>query len=294
VARGVREVRRTRGRGALVAVVLVVACRGDGGARPEPATPEFSPFSEAPTLTSGAAQAAAPERLTVRVVARHPHDPEAFTQGLLWHEGKLWESTGLYGRSSLRRVELASGRVEAQAPVDARLFGEGLALSGGELVQLTWREGRALRWSPGALALTGEWRYAGEGWGLASDGRRLLQSDGSDRISVRDPSTFAVTGTLNVTDRGRPVGLLNELEVVDGALYANLWTTDEIVRIDPATGKVTARIDASALRVEVAERGVSADAVLNGIAWRPETETFLLTGKLWPTLFEVKLVPAGG
>jgi glutamine cyclotransferase len=110
---------------------------------------------------------------------------------------------------------------------------------------------------------------------------------------VRAPSTFVVTGTLNVTDRGRPVGLLNELEVVDGALYANLWTTDEIVRIDPATGKVTARIDASALRVEVAERGVGADAVLNGIAWRPETQTFLLTGKLWPTLFEVKLVPAG-
>ena len=235
-----------------------------------------------------------PQRLTVRVVARYPHDREAFTQGLLWHDGKLYESTGLYAQSSIRRVDLKTGKVEAQAPLQPTLFGEGLALVGDELVQLTWREGRALRWSRAALALTGESRYDGEGWGLTFDGHHLIQSDGSARLTFRDPATLAVTSTLEVTDDGHPVSLLNELELVDGALYANIWTTDEIVRIDPAIGRLTARIDAAPLREELMGHGIADDAVLNGIAWRPETKTFLLTGKLWPTLFEVQLVPSGG
>ena len=184
--------------------------------------------------------------------------------------------------------------MEAQAPLQPTLFGEGLALVGDHLVQLTWREGRALRWSRAALALTGESRYDGEGWGLTFDGTHLIQSDGSARLTFRDPVTLAVTSALDVTDGAHPVSLLNELELVDAALYANIWTTDEIVRIDPATGRVTARIDASPLREELMGHGIADDAVLNGIAWRPETKTFLLTGKLWPTLFEVQLVPAGG
>jgi glutaminyl-peptide cyclotransferase len=261
----------------------LISCRGNA-ARIDAATPVATPSP----------QPAAPERLTVRVVARYPHDREAFTQGLLWHDGKLYESTGLYARSSIRRVDLQTGTVEAQAPLAATLFGEGLALVGDDLIQLTWREGRALRWTRTSLALAGESPYEGEGWGLTFDGQRLIQSDGSARLTFRDPKTFAVTATREVTDGGQPVGLLNELELVDGALYANLWTTDEIVRIDPATGKVTARIDATPLREELMGQGIADDAVLNGIAWRPETKTFLLTGKLWPTLFEVQLVPAGG
>lgn len=275
---------RRRRQGLLVGLAvtaLVVGCRGDGG---------HTRSGEAP---AGALLARASERLTVRVVARYPHDPQAFTQGLLWHDGKLYESTGLYGRSSLRQVDLASGRVERMAPLPKNLFGEGLALAGDRLVQLTWQEGRALRWNPGALALEGEWSYAGEGWGLAFDGKRLVQSDGGARLTFRDPTTFVVTGAVAVIEDGHPVSGLNELEVVDGAVYANLWTLDDIVRIDPTSGQVTARIDASQLHREVSEKGIDPDAVLNGIAWRPETRTFLLTGKLWPTVFEVTLVPSG-
>jgi glutamine cyclotransferase len=273
----------------LAAAVLATACRADGrgGALQGP----VAVVTTAPP--SPAATAPAPERMTVRVVARHPHDPEAFTQGLLWHDGKLYESTGLYGRSSLRRVDLASGAVEAQVALPPELFGEGLALAGERLVQLTWRESRALIWWPETFTPAGEWRYDGEGWGLAFDGKELLQSDGSARLTFRDPETFAAVRTVSVADRGRPVSLLNELEVVDGAVYANLWTTDEIVRVDPASGRVLARIDASPLHDEVARGRAGEDAVLNGIAWRPETRTFLLTGKLWPTLFEVELVPSG-
>ncbi|HEV8628978.1 MAG TPA: glutaminyl-peptide cyclotransferase [Thermoanaerobaculia bacterium] len=272
--------------GVLLALfALAVGCGGDGRAA--------APAEGVPVPGASAAPPPAAERLTVRVVARHPHDATAFTQGLLWHGGKLYESTGLYGRSSLRRVDLASGRVEERVDLPASLFGEGLALAGDRLVQLTWKEGRALFWSPATLAPLGERSYSGDGWGLASDGRRLVQSDGSSHLTYRDPQSFVPTGTLAVTDHGQPVALLNELEVVDGAIYANLWTTDEIVRIDPANGRVTARIDAGPLHEEVAQQGVSEDAVLNGIAWRPETATFLLTGKLWPTLFEVQLVPYG-
>lgn len=262
--------------------MALLACRGNAAA----------PATEAPSPTS--APLPAPERLTVRVVARYPHDREAFTQGLLWHDGKLYESTGLYGRSSIRRVDLQTGRVEAQSPLARTLFGEGLTLVGDDLIQLTWQEGRALRWTRSSLVAAGESTYEGEGWGLVFDGQHLIQTDGSARLTFRDPKTFAVAATREVTDRGQPVALLNELELADGALYANLWTTDEIVRIDPATGRVTARIDATPLREELMGQGIADDAVLNGIAWRPETRTFLLTGKLWPTLFEVQLVPIGG
>lgn len=269
----------------LAIVAPLTACRGDAAPRLDAQTsPSMSPTA-APKD---------PERLTVRVLARYPHDREAFTQGLLWHDGKLYESTGLYARSSLRRVDLATGKVEAQTPLPPQLFGEGLALANDQLVQLTWQEGRALRWKRDGLAPDGEWRYDGEGWGLVFDGRRFVQTDGSSRLTFRDAKTFAPTGTLNVTDGERSIGLLNELELVDGALYANIWTTDEIVRIDPISGLVTARIDASPLHEELRGQGIVDDAVLNGIAWRPETKTFLLTGKLWPTLFEVQLVPVGG
>jgi glutaminyl-peptide cyclotransferase len=230
------------------------------------------------------------QSLTFDIVARYPHDPQAFTQGLLWHDGKLYESTGLYGRSTVRRVDLQSGRVEEEQLLPPSIFGEGLALAGDTLVQLSWREGQALLWDRATLARRGERAYDGEGWGLTTVGSRLLQSDGSTRLTWRDARTLAVTGTLEVRDGARAVPLLNELEAVGDVVYANIWTTDRIVRIDLASGAVTARIDATPLHDEILQRGGQPD-VLNGIAWRPEAGTFLVTGKLWPVLFEVRLRP---
>jgi glutaminyl-peptide cyclotransferase len=228
-----------------------------------------------------------PAVLRLEVVAIHPHDPGAFTQGLVWSNGRLFESTGLVGRSSLREVELESGTVLRQVDLNPPLFGEGLALVGDELVQLTWQDQRALRWRTTTFAPLGEFRYEGEGWGLCFDGTSLISSDGTNRLAVRDPKTFAVKRSVAVTDRGRPLHSLNELECVDGSVWANVYGTERIVRIDPGSGRVTGEVDASGLlRREEAAR---AD-VLNGIAWVPERGTFLLTGKLWPSIFEVRLV----
>jgi glutaminyl-peptide cyclotransferase len=228
------------------------------------------------------------ERLTARVVAVHPHDPAAYTQGLLWHEGTVFESTGLYGSSSLRRWELATGRILARVDLPGDLFGEGLARVGDRLVQLTWREGRALVWDLRTLGRVSELAYLGEGWGLCFDGRRLAMSDGSAELIFRAPDTLAETGRVTVTLEGAPLAELNELECVGGEIYANVYGADRIVRIDPESGRVEALIDAS--RLLAGEERARAE-VLNGIAFRPETRTFLLTGKLWPKLFEVELDP---
>lgn len=239
-------------------------------------------------------------RLRVRVVARHPHDPDAFTQGLLLHEGELYESTGQYGESSLRRVELETGRVLAERALPAAWFGEGLARVPGEdeeggggdrLIQLTWQEGVAPVWRLDDLERAGEHRYGGEGWGLCHDatvpGGRLVMSDGSARLAFRDPETFAETGAVDVTLEGRPVVLLNELECVGDRVLANVLGSDSLLEIDPATGRVTALIDASGL-LTPAER--AATDVLNGIAHDPADGSLLLTGKLWPWLFRVEVV----
>ncbi len=220
----------------------------------------------------------------MRVVATYPHDTDAYTQGLLWHDGTLYESTGQYGESTVRQVELATGRVLRQAELPREYFGEGLALVGDRLVQLTWQEGVALIWGLADFAPRGEHRYTGEGWGLCYDGRRLVMSDGSARLTFRDPESFAVTGGVDVAVAGVPADRLNELECVEGVVYANVWRDQEIFRIDPDNGRVTAVIDASGL-LSAKER-LPAD-VLNGIAYRPETGTFFVTGKLWPKLFEV-------
>ncbi|HEX5759102.1 MAG TPA: glutaminyl-peptide cyclotransferase [Thermoanaerobaculia bacterium] len=230
-----------------------------------------------------------PAHLRARIVAVYPHDPQAFTQGLLWHRGALYESTGQYGASSLREVELASGKVLRRADLPRRLFGEGLARVEDRLIQLTWQEGVALVWGAADFARRGELAYTGEGWGLCFDGRRLVMSDGSSRLLFRDPRSFAVVGELDVASGGVPAQRLNELECVAGAIYANVWRSDEILRIDPATGRVTAVVDASGLLARDERRGAD---VLNGIAHRPETGTFLVTGKYWPKLFEVVFEPA--
>jgi len=230
------------------------------------------------------------ERLRVRVRAVRPHDPAAFTQGLLLHQGEMYESTGQYGQSSLRRVDPESGGVLAHVPLAPDLFGEGLALVGERLIQLTWKAGLALAYDRRSLRPLPSFRYAGEGWGLAYDGTALMMSDGSDTLTFRDPTSFEIRKRLRVTLRGRPLTLLNELEWAQGRVFANVWLQDWIARIDPESGRVDGVIDASRLLTE-AER--SQTDVLNGIAYDRQTGRFLLTGKLWPKLFEVDFVPAG-
>lgn len=228
-----------------------------------------------------------PESLKVSVVRTYPHDRSAFTQGLIWRDGLLYESTGLVGRSSLRKVDITTGSVKQQVPVPTPYFAEGLADVGNRLFQLTWQHGRVFLYDTSTFGRVGELAYEGEGWGLCHDGRSLVMSNGSDALTVRSTATFAVTRTVKVTMGGRPLGRLNELECVDGDVYANVWTTDNIVRIDMASGTVTARIDASGLLSPAERFGVD---VLNGIAYDPADRTFLITGKLWPKLFRVRFV----
>ena len=250
----------------------------------------FHPSEPEPEPAAAQASAPAPpERLKVQIVSVRLHDPEAFTQGLLLHGGSLYESAGNYGKSSLREVDPKTGAVKRKVAVPAEYFAEGLALVDDRLIQITWKEEKALIYDRADFKPVGELRYDGEGWGLCWDGARIVMSDGSDRLTFRDPKTFATLSTLNVTREGKPVPELNELECVDGLVYANVWQTDEILRIDPKDGRVTAVIDAAGLLTP--EERQKAD-VLNGIAWDPAAKTFLITGKLWPKMFEVRFVPA--
>jgi glutaminyl-peptide cyclotransferase len=235
-------------------------------------------------------ETAAPEvhRLRTHIVAKYPHRRDAFTQGLLWHDGFLYESTGQYGQSSLRKVRLKDGKVLALEPLEPRIFGEGLALVGDSLIQLSWRSGRALRWDLESLEHEDTLSYSGEGWGACFDGDALVTSDGSAQLKFRDPQTLEVRRKVDVRKNGRAIYRLNELECVGSEVYANVWQKNEIVRIDAKTGRVTASIDASGL---LSGSDAAGTDVLNGIAFVPETGHFLLTGKLWPYLFEVDFVP---
>jgi glutamine cyclotransferase len=253
------------------------------GAKPGPAAPPANAAPAAPAAPSA-------QRLKARVLSVRPHDSGAYTQGLVWAPGKLYESTGLYGRSSLREVDPHTGEVRRLLDVPQGFFAEGLAQVGEQLVQLTWKEGVAFVYDVHTFQRTGEHAYTGEGWGLCNDGHRLVMSDGSDQLTFRDLHTFARLGSVAVRRDGLPARNLNELECVGREIYANVWQTDEILRIDPATGQVTAVIDARGLLS--AEELAHAD-VLNGIAYDPVKKTFLITGKLWPKMFEVEFVPAG-
>ena len=230
---------------------------------------------------------ATPERLRVEVIGRRPHDPTAFTQGLAMVDRRLYEGTGLHGESTLRQLDPLTGEVLRLVALDDRYFGEGVAVVDDRIIQLTWQEQTALVYGLSDLEQLGTFSYDTEGWGLCDDGTRLVMSDGTSGLYFRDRSTFELLGTVTVTDAGAPVEQLNELECVDGQVYANVRPTDNIVRIDPASGIVTAVIDASGLLTE--EEAVDVD-ILNGIAYDSEAGTFLLTGKLWPTLFEARFV----
>lgn len=259
----------TLGRALVCAAVLAMA--GCGAAAPGPgpgATPVLRP----------------------EVVAEVPHDPTAYTQGLEIADGVLYEGTGLVGASQLRELDPSTGAVLRSAPLPDEVFGEGVTVVGDRIWQLTWQDGVAYEWDRATLTRIREVPLAGEGWGLCTgDDGRLVRSDGTARLRFHDPVTFAETGAVDVTQDGVPVTRLNELECVDGQVYANVWQTDRIVRVDPADGRVTAVVDASGLLDP--ERRAGTD-VLNGIADAGGGE-LLLTGKLWPSTFRVRLVPAG-
>lgn len=230
------------------------------------------------------------EALRVHVVRAFPHDRGAYTQGLEYHDGVLYESTGLVDRSSLRRVDPESGAVERQVALGDGVFAEGVTWVAGHLIQLTWQDGRAIVWSAETFQRVREHRYEGEGWGICFDGKRLIMSDGTSRLTFRDPQTFEKTGELIVRREGAPQSNLNELECVAGVVYANVWQDAHIARIDGRTGEVTGWIDASGLLRQDEADGVD---VLNGIAYLPHLRRFIVTGKLWPKAFEVEFVPVG-
>lgn len=219
------------------------------------------------------------------VTARYPHDSTAYTQGLLWADGVLFESTGLNGRSDVRRVDLRSGRVLASRPLPADRFGEGLALLKGRLYQLTWKAGVAYTYDAATLAPRDSFSYPGEGWGLATDGTSLIMSDGSDSLRILSSKTFQVQRVVHVHYNGAPLYQLNELEYVNGELLANVYQSNWVLRIDPATGDVRETIDFADL---YPERPPYAE-VMNGIALAPDGKQLLLTGKFWPVMFQVRL-----
>jgi len=217
--------------------------------------------------------------------AQFPHDSSAYTQGLLWADSVLFESTGRYGFSELRRVDLRSGRVLASRALPANRFGEGLALLKGRLYQLTWKEGVAYTYDAATLAPRDSFRYAGEGWGLATDGTSLIMSDGSDSLRILSPSSFQIERVVHVRYNGAPLYQINELEYANGEVLANVYESNWVMRIDPGTGAVRQAIDFADL---YAKRPPQAE-VMNGIALAPDGQQLLLTGKMWPVLFQVRL-----
>jgi glutaminyl-peptide cyclotransferase len=226
---------------------------------------------------------------TYEVVHAWPHQRDAFTQGLVFLDGVLLESTGLNGQSSLRRVDLQTGDVLQRVEVPSEYFAEGLAALDGKLFQLTWRNHKCFVYDLLTFRVEKEFAYDGEGWGLTTDGQRLIMSDGTDQLRFIDPKTFKEDRRIGVKALGQPVHRLNELEYVKGQIYANVWGTDQIVRIDPATGEVVSVIDFAGL-LPRRDRDKNTD-VLNGIAYDPVGERLFVTGKCWPTLFEVRLKP---
>jgi glutamine cyclotransferase len=285
--------RRLRPAAAAALLLGAAACGGDAGGEsadgavglppgmgmPQPAsepapTPPAIPFAQTTP------------RHAVTVAQSWPHDPQAFTQGLVVHDGVLYESTGLEGQTSVRQVELASGRVLRRVDLPRPYFGEGIAVLDGRLYQLTWKDGRAFVYDAATLAPRDTFTYEGEGWGLTTDGDVLYMSDGTARLRVVDPDGFRVTRTIAVTEGGRPVPYLNELEWVKGELWANVWLTDLVARIDPATGEVRGYVDLAGLLTPQERARVD---VTNGIAYDAARDRLLVTGKLWPRLFAVEV-----
>jgi len=224
-----------------------------------------------------------------RVARSYPHDTTSYTEGLVIKDGHLYEGTGLYGQSKLRQIELETGRVVREQRLDPLYFGEGIALHDGRVHQLTYLANTGFIYAQADLAPAGTFRYLSQGWGLTSDGRSLLMSNGSSSIARLDPRTHAVERVIFVTDEVGPVGFLNELEYVDGRIYANVWQTDFIAIIDAETGRIIGWIDLTGLNPD--PRALQYPFVLNGIAYNERTGRLVVTGKNWPRLYEIDLVP---
>jgi glutamine cyclotransferase len=284
IARGGHARRRAAGvSSAPVAalVVALVAALGCGGG-------SLAGSSARPSDSSGTG-AVVNDR--ARIVASFPHDTSAYTQGLIFHAGALYESTGLFGRSSVRRVELETGRVEQSVGLDPALFGEGIALVGETIYQVTWQAGRAFAYDRATLERRGSFTYEGDGWGLATDGQSLILSDGSSRIRFLDPATFRERRSIFVTGARGPVTRLNELEMVDGEIWANVWQTDSIVRIDAQTGALRGVVDLAEVTRAEPRADRDADNVPNGIAHDAAGKRLFVTGKRWSRVYEIELVP---
>jgi glutamine cyclotransferase len=281
-------------------ILVMTACSAAAPATPTalPALPSPTPPTATPTPAStavpSATTATAPQYYGYSVVATYPHDPNAFTQGLLFDGDQLIEGTGLYGESTLRRVELITGEVVQQIALPEQYFGEGVAMIDNRLYQLTWQEGTGFIYDKATFEQLDQFSYTTQGWGLTYDGNQLILSDGSDQLYFLDPATLTVVDQVSVSlfdpaDQTRKgVPRLNELEYIDGQVFANVWQTDVLVRIDPKTGNVTGVIDLSGL-LPAADRSPSTD-VLNGIAYLPTEQRLFVTGKKWPKLFEIRLV----
>ena len=261
-------------RTALIAALLIsipaLACRATS-------VPSLKPSKKVPVPVYG-----------YEVVHTWPHDRGAFTQGLIFQDGNLLESTGQVGRSSLRRVEVETGKLLQKVDVLPPYFAEGITLLKGKIYQLTWQQQVGFIYEAGTFEKIGEFHYAGEGWGLANDGQSLILSDGSDRIRFLDPANFEVRKTIAVVDGRSAINELNELEYVQGEIYANIWHANRIARIDPQSGSVVGWIDMTGILAlgEVSDE----EAVLNGIAYDETNRRLFVTGKLWPKLFEIRLI----
>jgi glutamine cyclotransferase len=290
------------GNSLLACVLLIVGCSGETGTTAADTGRPVSPATETAgqrTATHSADAGQTPEvaaTATPRDVPTYsykiknswPHDRRAYTQGLIFLEGILWESTGQYGASSLRKVELKTGKVIKQISVPQSYFAEGMTVFHNKVFQLTWQGQKGFIYDPATFQKQGEFAYTGEGWGLTHDGQSLIMSDGTDGIRFLDPSTLRTMHTISVTDRGEPVDQLNELEYIDGEIYANIYQTDRIARIDPKTGNVLGWIDLSGLLA--AQDRTGEEDVLNGIAYDEAGRRLFVTGKLWPKMFEIEIV----
>jgi len=274
----------------LIAVLVLPAAmrHPDSTFAGEPSPAALSQAAAAPARAPGAPRPSAPI-YTCKIVNTYPHDSQAFTQGLVLDDGGLYESTGLLGRSSLRKVDLRTGAVLQIHRLPAQLFGEGITIFGERLIQLTWQSGVGLVYDKRSFRVLDEFHYQGEGWGLTQDGKRLIMSDGTATLRFLHPDTYGEVGRLTVFDGNGPVSGLNELEWVRGEIYANVWPTSRIARIDPTTGRVLAWLDLETLLRRNA--AFNPDAVLNGIAYDPRGDRLFVTGKLWPNLYEIKTVP---
>lgn len=269
---------------ALLGLIALAGCE-----RKSAALAATAQASTPPATAAAGTRAAAPATYGYQVVDVRPHDPEAFTQGLVFLKGVLFESTGLNGRSSLRRVDLPTGRVLQKIDVSAQYFAEGMTVLGDRIYQLTWQSQKGFVYDLETFKLQREFTYTGEGWGLTTDGHSLIMSDGTNQIRFLDPATFRVIRTIQVLLQGAPLPRLNELEYVKGEILANIWQTQSVARINPENGAVTGMIDFSGLLAPSDYRGNT--DVLNGIAYDPAGDRLFVTGKNWPKLFEVRLQP---